>query len=298
LRPVFNALYDAALNGLLKGAVRVTRVVQNGTLRYYLMTILLAGASLVGWTLITRFWFPAGWSGGLTAGAGSPTGAPGFRWPQTTWPTATELLLAATILAMALAVARVHQRLAAIAGLGIIGALVSLLFVLYSAPDLALTQLIIETLMIIVLLLVFHFLPRFFHEYSTRWARGRDLAISAFVGLVMAALVLFATGAPPAEGGIGTYFVENSYKLAHGRNVVNIILVDFRGLDTLGEIAVLAIAAVGITALLVQERRGNPRPVLPAEFALQALEEMPPSGGEPAIAAPANEGSRAPGGEA
>jgi len=65
----------------------------------------------------------------------------------------------------------------------------------------------------------------------------------------MGGLVLFAVG-QPVESGIADYFIANSYKLAHGRNIVNVILVDFRGLDTLGEISVLTIAATGIYALL------------------------------------------------
>jgi len=234
LRVSFNSVYDGALAGLNKFARIVIRVLQNGALRYYLMTILVASTLLVGYALLAYGWEKVDWLN-IKLNAVRPS----------------ELLLSGVIIVMAIAVTRVQRRLAAIAGMGVIGALVSLFFVLFSAPDLALTQLVIETLMVIVFLLVFHFLPRFFNEYTSRLARARDLLISVMVGLAAAGLVLFATGTHFAEGsGIAKYFKDNSYVLAHGHNVVNVILVDFRGFDTLGEISVLTIAATGIYALL------------------------------------------------
>jgi multicomponent Na+:H+ antiporter subunit A len=91
-------------------------------------------------------------------------------------------------------------------------------------------------------------LPRF-APLSTRKARVRDALIALLAGGLMTVLVLTAL-ATPRESQLAAYFMENSWTQAHGRNVVNVILVDFRGLDTLGEITVLAVAAIGIYALL------------------------------------------------
>ena len=106
----------------------------------------------------------------------------------------------------------------------------------------------IETLTVILFVLVFYHLPRF-ASLSSRAARIRDLVVAVMAGATMTALVLVASSVqlhPP----ISDYFAENSQPLAHGRNIVNVILVDFRGIDTLGEITVLAVAGVGVYALL------------------------------------------------
>ncbi len=234
LTPVsFNRVYDGAVAGLYQSARAVTGLLQNGSLRYYLRTILLTAALLTGCVLLVY---------GLDI----------VDWQRIRLDVITpaEALLSAIIIAMTFVVTRATSRLAAIAAMGVIGALVSLFFVLFSAPDLALTQLVIETLMVIVFLLVVHFLPRFFQEDASRLERVRDLIVSAAIGLTAAGLVLFATGAHFTGGGIAEYFIAQSYAAAHGRNVVNVILVDFRGFDTLGEITVLTIAATGIYALL------------------------------------------------
>jgi len=228
-----NSVYDGALAGLYSFAQTTTRVLQNGTLRYYVMIILVTAMSLVGYALLAHGWELIHVS----------------ELTRIELPGLYEVLLSGVIVVTALMVTRTDRRLTAIAGMGVIGAMVSLFFVSFSAPDLALTQLLIETLMVIVFLLVFHFLPRFFDERATRLAHARDMVVSLVVGLVAGSLVLFAVG-QPIDKGIAEYFVANSYTLAHGRNIVNVILVDFRGLDTLGEITVLTVAATGIYALL------------------------------------------------
>jgi multicomponent Na+:H+ antiporter subunit A len=106
----------------------------------------------------------------------------------------------------------------------------------------------VEALTVVVFLLALFHLP-LYEELSSRATRLRDLAVSLGFGALMTALVLLATQDhqfPPISG----YFLENSVPAAHGRNVVNVILVDFRALDTLGEITVLAVAALGVSALL------------------------------------------------
>jgi multicomponent Na+:H+ antiporter subunit A len=239
LYPLFNTGYDLLLAGLLTGSARLTRLLQNGRLRYYLVTIFLAAAGLVGAALLT-------YQDSLFGG----------RVPELASPRLYEIVLALIIVATAIRITRAAGRLEAIAGLGVIGALISLLFVLYSAPDLALTQLLTETLMVIVFLLVFHFLPQFFEERTLRLGQVRDVLVSLIVGVTAAGLVLLAvvTDLPVGEQSLASFFTATSYAEAHGRNIVNVILVDFRGVDTLGEISVLAIAGTGILALLRNRR--------------------------------------------
>jgi multicomponent Na+:H+ antiporter subunit A len=156
--------------------------------------------------------------------------------------------LAVLILLAALAAVRSSSRLGAVAALGVVGFGVALLFLFFGAPDLAMTQFLVETLTVILLVLVLYRLPRYVSLTSPP-ARLRDLLIALTAGGVMTALVLAAATVPTGSA-VSRYYAEHSLPEAHGRNIVNVILVDFRGLDTLGEITVLAVAAVGVYALL------------------------------------------------
>jgi multicomponent Na+:H+ antiporter subunit A len=110
------------------------------------------------------------------------------------------------------------------------------------------TQVVVDTLTVILFVLVFYHLPRF-TRLSSDPARLRDMLVSATAGVFLTTLTWAAMNtASPAR--VSGYFVEQSVPRAHGRNIVNVILVDFRALDTLGEIVVLALAALGVLALL------------------------------------------------
>jgi multicomponent Na+:H+ antiporter subunit A len=156
--------------------------------------------------------------------------------------------VAVLILASAIVAARATSRLAAITALGVTGYGVALIYILYGAPDLAMTQFMVETLTVILLLLVFYHLPHF-ARLRTPAGRFRDLAASLAAGAIITALVLTASAQERVRP-LTEYFAENSFTQGHGRNIVNVILVDFRGLDTMGEITVLGVAGVGIYALL------------------------------------------------
>jgi multicomponent K+:H+ antiporter subunit A len=130
----------------------------------------------------------------------------------------------------------------------VIGLVVSLAFVRFSAPDLALTQLLVEIVTVILLLLAMYFLPAESPRDSSLARRGRDALIALAGGGAVAALA-WALLTRPLDT-IAWYYIENAKPEGGGYNVVNVILVDFRGFDTLGEITVLGIAAVGIVALL------------------------------------------------
>jgi Multisubunit Na+/H+ antiporter, MnhB subunit len=176
-----------------------------------------------------------------------------------------EGIIAGLILAAALMAVLTSSRLAAAAALSIIGYGVAIIYMLFSAPDLAMTQFAVDTLTVILFVLVVYRLPRF-APLSGRRARVRDALLALLAGALMTALVLTAT-AVPRPSHLASYFAENSWTRAHGRNVVNVILVDFRALDTLGEITVLSVAAIGVYALLRLRLEG------PAE-----VERRPPEG--------------------
>jgi multicomponent Na+:H+ antiporter subunit A len=151
---------------------------------------------------------------------------------------------------------RSESRFGSITALGVTGYAVALLYVLFGAPDLAITQFLVETLIVILLVFVFRRLPRFARFTGTA-NRIRDGLFAAAVGALMTILVFGAVGSQSNES-VSAYFSDNSLIHGHGRNVVNVILVDFRGLDTLGEITVLSVAGLGVYALLKlrsQQRR-------------------------------------------
>lgn len=139
-------------------------------------------------------------------------------------------------------------RLVAIAALGVTGVGVTLLFALYSAPDLAITQFLVETLSVILLLFAFQKLPRL-KNYNSRAGHARDILFSVTFGAVITMLLIMAMNYQIAPS-ISPYYLDNSYVLAQGKNIVNVILVDFRALDTMGEIIVLAVAALAIVAMI------------------------------------------------
>lgn len=163
--------------------------------------------------------------------------------------TSYEFMFMLLIVASAVVVTRMRSRLAAVAALGVVGYGVAILFVLYGAPDLAMTQFSIETLSVILLVLVLYRLPRFIQFPRSRSKKITEITASVLGGAFMTLLVLLVT-ALPADSRLAPYFAENSFLLAHGHNVVNVILVDFRGFDTMGEITVLGLAAIGVFGLL------------------------------------------------
>jgi multicomponent Na+:H+ antiporter subunit A len=221
-------LYDWAMDSMFAVAQEQTRVLQSGRLRYYLLTIVVSTVGIVGAAMVRTATYP--------------------RQANFAGIHPHDVVLVLVILISILAAVRSGSRLAAIAALGVVGISVALIFALFGAPDVAITLVAAEILTVILLLLILYHLPDF-SDLSTRTERLRDSAVAIATGSLMAVLVLVAPAARRVPG-ISTYFVENSYPLAHGRNVVNVILTDFRSLDTLGEITVLAVAGGGVYALL------------------------------------------------
>ncbi len=220
--------YELSLKGLERVSLFQTRILQNGYLRYYLTIIIMTTVLLVGYTLLAKV--------GLKMN---------LSWPYVRF---YEGVVAVVILVSAFYATRTSSRLAAVAALGAAGYGVALLFIFFGAPDLAMTQFSIETLSVVLLVLILYRLPRF-SKLSGKPARTRDTMVALSVGGLMTLLVLTIT-ALPLDSRLTPYFAENSYLLAHGHNVVNVILVDFRGVDTMGEITVLSVAGIGVFALL------------------------------------------------
>lgn len=164
-------------------------------------------------------------------------------------PDALSVLGAILLIGATLLTTLWHQsRLAAVIALSVVGLMTALVFVRFSAPDLALTQLSVEVVTIMLLLLALFFLPQHDDTSSTGWRKAGRAGLATLLG-AGAGLLTWATLTRPQQT-ISGYFMENSLPGGGGTNVVNVILVDFRGFDTLGEVTVLAIAAIGIFAML------------------------------------------------
>ncbi|MDM7322081.1 MAG: monovalent cation/H+ antiporter subunit A [Gammaproteobacteria bacterium] len=222
--------YHAVMDALGKLALHITRGMDHGSLQASIAWLVLAALSV---TVV-----------GLTLYHAPLVGMAKMRPVDAISLTAALALVLAT-----LATVRWHrQRLTALITMGVIGLIVSLTFVKFSAPDLALTQLSVEVVTIVLLLLALFFLPQQTPADSCRLRIGRDVLLALGAGLVVALLTLAVLTRPFDT--IAGFFLEQALPGGGGTNVVNVILVDFRGFDTLGEITVLALAALGIVALL------------------------------------------------
>jgi multicomponent Na+:H+ antiporter subunit A len=161
-------------------------------------------------------------------------------------------------MAAALSAARAQSSMAAVLALGAVGYGVASMFLMFGAPDLAMTQFSVETLTAVIFVFVFRGFQRF-GQLSPGIIRARDAVVASVFGAIVGALVLLVA-TTHTDPRLTTFFVENGPTLAHGRNIVNVILVDFRGLDTLGEITVLVTAAIGVYALVrlsAREKQGQ-----------------------------------------
>ncbi|ASW54107.1 Na+/H+ antiporter subunit A [Plantactinospora sp. KBS50] len=217
-------------------AVEVTGVTQRGSLPQYLGTILTVLVLLAG--------------GALLAGGPWPSGLRGWDAPG---QTVVGLVLAVA----ALLTVRARRRITAMVLVGVTGYGTALLFILHGAPDLALTQFLVETVTIVVYVLVLRRLPAAFSTRPlrrSRWLRG---GIGVAVGLVMSGLALAASTGRTAPS-ISNEFPDLAVQGGHGRNVVNVTLVDIRAWDTMGEISVLVVVATGVASLIfVRSARGR-----------------------------------------
>ena len=235
--PSFDAktMFTRATGAAVAGSRQLTRAIHNRSLQRNL-AVLVGTALLLG--------IEAGMRGGFE---------PGDRATLLASPVAVIGWLA--LIAGTMAVLAVHrQRYLALIFISVVGLIVSLGFVYLSAPDLALTQIAVEVVTILLLLLALNLLPKTPSSRSSLPRKVRDaaLALTAGTGAGLAAWAVMTRSERP----ISEFYWANSYSGGGGTNVVNVILVDFRGLDTFGEIIVLGIAALAIFALLETTARG------------------------------------------
>ncbi len=232
------AWYEFALYGTLDFAYLQTKFLQNGHLRYYISTILVVFITLAGLAFFSfndiasvQYSFQRAFLNSLEV------------------VTIYDLIIGLIILIASIFVLISDGRLSSIAALGVAGAMIAVLFIINSAPDLAMTQLSIEILTVILFVFVLYKLPRF-SKFSTNLVKIRDLAISLSAGILMTIFIIHVSSYDVFNPEVREFFADTSYILAKGKNIVNVILVDYRGLDTMGEITVLAIAAIGVYSLL------------------------------------------------
>ncbi|RBW70473.1 Na+/H+ antiporter subunit A [Bacillus taeanensis] len=232
-----NKVYDILVNSLTSVSAKITNTYMTGSIRHYMIYILLFMIAVLTWSLIRTNGFQF-----------STEDLAPISWP--------ELLVGVVMLIAAVGTIVMKERIAAILVLGVVGYGLSLLFVFFRAPDLALTQLIVETVTVALFLLCFYHLPNIDKAKGPSGSKLLNIVISLSVG-VLVTLIAISSHSTKLFEPISTYFVENSYHLGGGKNIVNVILVDMRGLDTMFEITVLGIAALGIFTMIKLRKDGG-----------------------------------------
>lgn len=239
-RDLFNYVYDHGYNGLIKGSQLLTRVQITGRLRDYFLYMCTFIVFLVIYTL---FKYDA-----LAISTEHVSSIDPYMW-----------IVAILLIASVITVPLINNRMMAVIVAGTVGFLVALMFTIFRAPDLALTQLLIETVSVILFMLVFYFLPKLRKEKEKQPFKLFNVIVSVAVGLMitLVSISAFTYGREVDVPSIADYYIENSKTLAGGYNIVNVILVDFRGFDTMLEILVLGIAAIGVVSLIKLRFKGS-----------------------------------------
>ncbi|MGO1592791.1 MAG: Na+/H+ antiporter subunit A [Ancrocorticia sp.] len=230
-------VYQSTLRGLEDLSGRVTGATQRGSLPAYLSTIF-------GFTLVTVI------VAGLAGGANLPDGI-------RLWDSPAQGAVVIVVVTAAVLAARSRRRMKAVLLMGVVGYGIALIYELYGAPDLALTQVLSETITLVVFVLVVRRLPPYFSNRPLRGSRSRRIMLAGLTGLMVSLAALIAANAREHEP-ISTLFAEEGFNFGYGRNIVNVTLVDIRAWDTLSESAVLVVCAMGIASLLfVRDRTGR-----------------------------------------
>ncbi|QTB12842.1 Na+/H+ antiporter subunit A [Lysinibacillus sphaericus] len=225
-----NNAYDKIMQGLDVGLNRLSRLYMTGSMRHYLLYMFSGIAIIVIGSLFVKNAFS-------------------FSFQETAPIRPYEIILVVVLLIGTAITILAKSRLTAIIGLGSVGYTVALFFVIFNAPDLALTQLVIETISVALFLMAFYHLPKLGkREERMRFQLNRAV-VSITIG-AMVTLVALSAHSQKLIPSISKYYEETVYSLAGGGNIVNVILVDYRGFDTLFEITVLGIAGMAILAMI------------------------------------------------
>ncbi|CAN7184131.1 hydrogen gas-evolving membrane-bound hydrogenase subunit E [Devosia sp. LjRoot3] len=243
-----DTVFDAVMFGLIRFAATVTRALHHGKLEFYLVVVFVALAVALFWPMLALGGFdwivPTAELGDWSKRLVLPELRP-YEW-------GVVLLAVLGLLAVLIA----QSRLIAILSLGIQGTALALIFLLFGAPDLAFTQLMVEVLSVVILTIVMTNLrlDARDHRPFEDWARDGTLAVVCGAGVSLL-LMLVLTGTLDTR--LSDFFTATSVPIAHGANIVNVILVDYRGFDTLGEISVVMGAGIAILALLRRRKRAE-----------------------------------------
>lgn len=229
--------FEHVIQSMVEGGKRIVLFIDNGSLQRYLLCLLTAIIVIGGYAMLNL----------------QPLNTTRAPIPLDAITLVGAFILCCGGLATAF---WHHKRLRSLLGLSVVGLVVSIAFARFSAPDLALTQLSVEVVTIILLMLALFFLPQRTPKESTPSRIIRDLSVSGAIGGIIATITYAILTRPVSS--ISDFFLANSKIGGGGTNVVNVILVDFRGFDTLGEITVLGIAAIGIYKLLLRLRLSMP----------------------------------------
>ena len=228
--PVASEVYFSLMTGIRKLSSLITDNLQHGRLTGYLLTFLGALSLMVSYAV---------WSSGHL-----PDFSPLANISYVYWSLAALLVMSVVV------VIRSNSRLLCVCALGIFGFITTLMYMLYSAPDVAKTQLLVETLLIVFLAIIMRRMPPL--RSGPRHGPGRrvvNLAVACLLGGSVTVALLVVTSLP-FNSQVPDFYAAQSYVSAHGRNVVNVILVDFRAFDTLGEALVVVVAGLAAWALL------------------------------------------------
>ncbi|MGN7778069.1 Na+/H+ antiporter subunit A [Mycolicibacterium sp. 22603] len=238
--PLGNAdrIYDEVMRGLDLLAVRVTAQTQRGSLPATQSVIL---CTLVVLPLVM-----------LALGARN-------RPEMALWDSPLQVVIGAVILAAALGATVMRNRLAAVLLVGVTGYGCGAIFALHGAPDLALTQFLVETLLLVIFVLVLRTLPAEADRSNVTRSRAPRAVLSAAVGAAVTTLAVFAMAARDTRP-IAALLPDAAYYRGHGANTVNVLLVDIRAWDTMGEISVLVVAATGVASMVFRNRRFGAAP--------------------------------------
>ncbi|MEU1971771.1 Na+/H+ antiporter subunit A [Microbacterium sp. NPDC019599] len=228
-------IYNATLRGVARLSVFTTSLTQRGSLPVYVGTIFLVFVAAEGTVLI----------------AGDE-----WRAEFEAYQTPAQLLVAPLMIVAGVIATRARKRYTGVVLVSVTGLGMVVLFATSGAPDLALTQILVETVTLVAFALVLRRIPSRLGEHNASVAPIARAVLGIAVGLTMAVVALVATGAR-TDPSIATQWTELAYELGHGKNVVNVALVDLRGWDTMGELSVLIVAATGVASLVFVTHRAD-----------------------------------------
>jgi multicomponent Na+:H+ antiporter subunit A len=230
-------VYNAVLRGIARLSVATTTFTQRGSLPVYIGTVFVVFVVAEATALIV--------------------GGPDWRSDVDLFQNPAQLAIAPVMIIAGLVAVRAKKRYTGVVLVSVTGLGMASLFAISGAPDLALTQILIETVTLIAFALVLRRIPSRMGEHNASVAPIPRALVAGAVGLTMMAVAVIATGARIHEP-ISVAWPELAYEIGHGRNVVNVALVDIRGWDTMGELGVLILAATGVASLVfVTDRKDN-----------------------------------------